>query len=144
MENRDDMALQGENRWAGATVKLLNDAFPTDHLDNVQSWTECTVLLPHAMAAAGHAEELGVEPEATSRLLSESDLYLQTLGQFSAARSAIARALKIDKAVYGPDHPNVARDVNNLGSVLQALGELQEARKCFERGSARTSPIRGS
>jgi len=27
----------------------------------------------------------------------------------------------------------VARDVNNLGSVLQDLGDLQEARKCYER-----------
>ena len=35
--------------------------------------------------------------------------------------------------VYGPDHPNVARDANNLGGVLNALGEQQEARMCFER-----------
>jgi Tfp pilus assembly protein PilF len=32
-----------------------------------------------------------------------------------------------------PDHPNVATDVNNLGTVLQAQGDLPEARKCFER-----------
>ncbi len=47
--------------------------------------------------------------------------------------NAIERALKIDEKVYGPDHPNVASDVNNLGTVLQDLGELQEARKYFER-----------
>ena len=32
-----------------------------------------------------------------------------------------------------PNHPNVATDVNNLGEVLQARGDLQEARKCLER-----------
>ncbi len=42
-------------------------------------------------------------------------------------------ALKIDEAVYGTDHPNVARDVNNLGSVLRDLGELTDARAAFER-----------
>ena len=31
------------------------------------------------------------------------------------------------------DHPAVARDVNNLGGVLQDLGELAKARKCLER-----------
>ena len=32
-----------------------------------------------------------------------------------------------------PNHPNVATDVNNLGEVLQARSDLQEARKCLER-----------
>ena len=27
----------------------------------------------------------------------------------------------------------MAKDVNNLGSVLQDLGDFQEARKCYER-----------
>ena len=42
-------------------------------------------------------------------------------------------ALRIDEAVFGPDHPNVATDVNNLGSVLQALGDRAGARECFQR-----------
>ena len=33
----------------------------------------------------------------------------------------------------GPDHPNIARDVNNLGLVLQNLGDLTGAREAFER-----------
>ncbi len=33
----------------------------------------------------------------------------------------------------GPDHPQVASGVNNLGSVLQALGDLAGARAAFER-----------
>ena len=130
---RDNLALQEQRAWAGAAVKLLNDQFPEDHIDNVQTWQECSILLPHAMAAAEHARELGVELEATSRLLNESGLYLQTLGEFVAARSALERALKIDEKVYGKDHPEVAIKVNNLGLVLQDLGKLQEARKLYER-----------
>jgi hypothetical protein len=34
---------------------------------------------------------------------------------------------------FGSDHPEVATDVNNLGSVLQDLGDLDGARKAFER-----------
>ncbi len=40
--------------------------------------------------------------------------------------------MKIDEAVYGPDHPEMAKNVNNLGSVLKDLGDLQEAQKCFD------------
>ncbi len=40
---------------------------------------------------------------------------------------------EMTRGVNGPDHPRVAIRVNNLGSVLKALGDLQEARKCYER-----------
>jgi tetratricopeptide (TPR) repeat protein len=43
------------------------------------------------------------------------------------------QALRIDEAAYGTDHPEVARDVNNLGGVLKALGDLVGAKECCER-----------
>ncbi len=49
------------------------------------------------------------------------------------AKEHYERALKIDEKVYGPNHPDVAIDVNNLGSVLQAMGDLQGAKEHFER-----------
>ena len=52
----------------------------------------------------------------------------------AGARKSYERALRIDEASFGPDHPNVANSVNNLGSVLHDLGDLATARQCFERG----------
>jgi Tfp pilus assembly protein PilF len=51
----------------------------------------------------------------------------------AGARKSYERALEIDENVYGPDHPNVATIVNNLGGVLRALGDLAGARKSYER-----------
>ncbi len=42
-------------------------------------------------------------------------------------------ALTLDEAVYGPDHPGVVTDLNNLGAALQNLGDLDGARIIFER-----------
>lgn len=39
----------------------------------------------------------------------------------------------IDEAVHGKIHPSVARDANNLGIVLQVMGNLLSARKVYER-----------
>ncbi len=39
----------------------------------------------------------------------------------------------IDEAAYGSNHPQVAIDVNNLGRVLQDLGDLPTTRKHLER-----------
>ena len=44
--------------------------------------------------------------------------------------------MAIDEAAYGPEHPEVATVVNNLGSVLRDLGDLPGARAAFERALA--------
>jgi len=58
---------------------------------------------------------------------------LRDLGDLAGARAAFERALAIDERVFGPDHPNVAIRVNNLGSVLRELGDLAGARAAGER-----------
>jgi len=59
---------------------------------------------------------------------------LEDQGDLAAAKAAYERALKIDEVAFGSDHPNVARDVNNLGSVLQAQGDLSGANAAFAGG----------
>ena len=129
---RDRMSEDEQKRWADAAVRLVNEAFPYDS-DDVRTWDECSVLLPHAVAVAEQAEKLGTNPEATGRLLNQMGLYLWGRAEFSEAKSALERALEIGETVYGPDHPNVAIRVNNLGLVLQALGDLAGAKKSYER-----------
>jgi len=58
---------------------------------------------------------------------------LQDLGDLVGARACYERALRTDEAAYGPDHPGVATDVNNLGSVLRDLGDSVGARASCER-----------
>ena len=40
-------------------------------------------------------------------------------------------AERIDRAAFGDDHPKVATDVNNIGGVLLAKGDLEGALQCF-------------
>jgi tetratricopeptide (TPR) repeat protein len=39
----------------------------------------------------------------------------------------VREALKIDKKIFGDEHPNVARDLNNLAQLLKAQGKYEEA-----------------
>ena len=71
--------------------------------------------------------------QQTGALWSNLGNHLMDLSEYEGARSATEKALKIDKEVFGPDHPNVAIRVNNLGIVLRDLGDFQEAKNCFER-----------
>jgi tetratricopeptide (TPR) repeat protein len=91
-------------------------------------------LRPHLAQAAGHAEAAGLE--RAGALWNNLGYHLKMIADYPAARAAYERALRIDEAVFGPDHPAVATDVNNLGGVLKALGELPAARAAYERALA--------
>ena len=43
------------------------------------------------------------------------------------------RTLAIDEASFGNDHPNVARDLNNLAQLLQDTNRLSEAEPLMRR-----------
>jgi len=129
---RDRLSEEDEKRWAETAVAILSAAFPFES-NNVQTWPLSSRLLPHALAAAAHAEAREVSPEKTSLILNQTGLYLRGRAEFAEAKAHHERALTLAEQVYGPDHPIVAVRVNNLGSVLQNLGDLQGAKQQFER-----------
>ena len=52
---------------------------------------------------------------------------LGDIGKLKEAVGCYEQALSIDKEVYGERHPDVARDLNNLGSAWHDLGNPQKA-----------------
>jgi len=129
---RDRLGEDGEKRWAETAVRLLSAVFPFESHD-VRTWHRCSRLLPHAMAAAAHAEAREVAPEETSLILNQTGVYLRGLAEFAEAKEHLERALSLAESAYGKDYPAVGAIVNNLGGVLKGLGELQGAKECFER-----------
>jgi Tetratricopeptide repeat len=58
------------------------------------------------------------------------------VGDLAAARATQLRALAIKEAVYGPDHPQVAVTLGNLGKLERLLGNLAAAREAWTRAHA--------
>jgi tetratricopeptide (TPR) repeat protein len=127
--------------WKSAAVAAVNNSFPDDS-DDVRNWPTCAQLLPHALVVAMHEED-NTAPETLARLLNQVGLYMGGRADFASARSCYERALRIDEAVYGPDHPDVATMANNLGMVLQDLGDLAGAKACYERALAIDEAVYG-
>ncbi len=69
-------------------------------------------------------------------------MILRDLGQPGAARPLLERALAIDEASYGPDHPNVAIRLSNLALILGDLGQPETARPLQERAGAINKAMR--
>jgi CHAT domain-containing protein/Tfp pilus assembly protein PilF len=58
------------------------------------------------------------------------------MGEYTDARPLHERALAIDEAQLGPDHPLTATSLNNLAILLESMGEYTEARPLYERSLA--------
>ncbi len=132
---RDRLGEEEERTWAAAAVRLLDAGYGYDGYD-LATWDSALRLLPHVAAATEAAEELGVEPEATSRLLNEAGLQLLDRGVLDRAQDHLDRALAIAEAVYGPEHPEVAICASNLGQILQDCGDLAGAEDLTRRALA--------
>ena len=52
--------------------------------------------------------------------------------------------MAIEERVLGPDHPDTATSLNNLGALPQAKGELAAAQPLYERALAICEQVLGS
>ena len=83
-------------------------------------------------AVSRHADAVGMA-EPTARLMSKLGVYWLKRGQFRTAEPMMRRALTIDELSFGKDHPNVARDLNNLAALLHDTNRLADAEPMMRR-----------
>jgi tetratricopeptide (TPR) repeat protein len=60
-------------------------------------------------------------------------LLLRATNRLAEAEPLFRRALAIDEKSFGPEHPNVARGLNNLAVLLRATNRLAEAEPLFRQ-----------
>jgi tetratricopeptide (TPR) repeat protein len=117
----------------GEAVRLLHDALPFGARDDPSLWPACARLLPHALAATGHAVVHQAEPLTTADLLEGAADYLHGRARYADAQVLYERALAIREVRLGSDHATTARSLDNLANVLVHLGALTDARALQER-----------
>jgi hypothetical protein len=95
----------------GVALGLLCADLPGQVMGAPQDWPRWAVLLPHVLTATGHLDSAGQpDPEMMadgSWLLDRAGTYLRVHVRLADAKALLERALAIDEAAYGPDHPEV-------------------------------------
>jgi Tetratricopeptide repeat len=110
---------------AGLAVRLLDEAMPFGGYADPGLWPVCARLLPHALAATEHGQQLEVEPLATAGLLESTASYLRGRARYAEARALRERALTIYEARLGAHHPDTVRSRENLAAVVAELDNRQ-------------------
>jgi len=128
---RDRLNEDERRQWAGAAARVVAHAFLFDSADPF-SWPKAATLLPHALAAATHAQATGVPVEITCGLLDQAGRYLNRFARYDQAKDLLDRALAISRRAYGDESPKVSAIANNLGRVLSRLGQQDLAQRHFE------------
>ncbi len=117
--------------WIGLSLRTVN-RFSPPKPDDVRTWPVWDRLRPHAAAVVGRAD--GTEITApTGRLMNQLGQLLAAKGLYREAEPLMRRALAIDEASFGNEHPKVAIRLNNLAQLLQATNRLVEAEPLMRR-----------
>jgi tetratricopeptide (TPR) repeat protein len=135
---RKDLAPTDQRQWASVAARLVHACLPIglDHVGD-RRWTG--LLAGHALAAAEHAEELGIELTTATLLVNNAALYMEDVGTYHRARDLFQWALNIGLRANNVDDRDLALIEKNLGSMLAKTGELNAARTTCEKALARAS-----
>jgi tetratricopeptide (TPR) repeat protein len=117
--------------WLRASLAMLDAVLLGDPQD-VRTWASWDPLRPHVALMAALADEAAIA-RPTARLMGELGRLLLNKALHAEAEPLLRRALEIDEASYGPDHPEVAIRLNNLAGLLQATNRLAEAEPLMRR-----------
>jgi len=131
---------EGNNEKAD---KLLDETQQLlDHAQYRKDKAQAKIYFAHMQKAsyAGRPQEALQYCEKLQPLAGEDPQILNLMAtvyyenaMYRDAESLMKRALAIDEASFGKDHPDVARDLNNLAQLLQATNRLSEAEELMHR-----------
>ncbi len=124
------------------TLTWLTAAFQGD-ADDIRTWPRLEPLAPHAEALVWRGDRAGLADQA-GLLMGAVGSLLHNKAEFARAEPLMRRALAITEASLGADHPNVARDLNNLAQLLKATNRLAEAEPLMRRALAITEASLGA
>ena len=105
-------------------------------LDKTAEWKDAQWELEPFEALAWRWAETG-NIDAAAWLLNQAGLRWHELGEWPRAEAIMRRALPVAEQSFGPDHPNVAKRLNNLALLLaEDKNRLAEAEPLLRRALA--------
>jgi len=131
---RRGMAEERRREVLLEALAWVNAAFVGDASD-VRTWPVLDPLAPHALALARQGDAAGIA-EPTTRLYNELGTLNYAKARHAEAEPLVRRALAISEKSYGPEHPDVARDLNNLAELLRITNRPAEAEPLIRRALA--------
>jgi tetratricopeptide (TPR) repeat protein len=126
-------------------VEVVTAAYPQGAFDDPKTWPRARRLNAIALALVDYDAEPppGAEERAAELLNRLAGYRHHALAAYAQQRLLTERALKIIEDVMGPEHPDTAQLLNDLGFAIEAEGDLARARPLYERALGINEKVRG-
>jgi tetratricopeptide (TPR) repeat protein/transcriptional regulator with XRE-family HTH domain len=116
-------------QWAERIVRTVNRVLQDfHHFENVQYQR----YLPHAQVCLGFIEQWNMTFIEAASLLSQTGLYLKDHAEYEEAENCLRRSLTIYEVHFGPDHIDIAVNLNNLALVCNDQGKYAQSEALFK------------
>ncbi|MBG0791520.1 MAG: tetratricopeptide repeat protein [Desulfovibrionaceae bacterium] len=125
---RDSLSPEETLEWAGRAVYGLNLILPDAE---PQNWPTVQWLMPHVMACRALAADLGLVSAAANRVLHQAGFSHHHQRLHREAAELLEAAMAVDVALKGRRHPDIAADLEGLGTVYWAAGDLERSEAAF-------------
>ena len=122
------METKQKIEWAGRAMYGLNLVLPDAE---PQNWPTVEWLMPHVLACRDLITELDVNTPAGNRVLHQAGFSLYHQRRHQEAAELLDIALTVDVALKGKQHPDIAADLEGLGTVLWAGEDYPKAEAAF-------------
>ena len=136
MLNNDERRQQVER-----AVRSIAYLFPGADFEN---WALCKRYLPQALVCAEHIEQWKIETGESAQLLSHVGLYLLEHAFYKESEVHLQHSLTIRERIFGPDDPETARSLNDLGGLYRIRGKYEEAEPLSLRALAIREKVLGA
>ena len=117
--------------WAEAALRLIHGFFRFSSLD-LNSWTRCAFLLPHALTVSAHSQELGIINDALLELLSHIASFWEEQAEYQHAHDLLSSACDLSHSLTGGSPLVQANILHLLGGVELRLGRALQAKTHLE------------
>jgi len=137
---KDQMDEKSHRQWAERTVRALYQAFPPVEYT---TWQSCQKYLPHVQVCATLIKEWDIQISEAAQLLIQAGKYLHERAQYVEAEPLIVQSLSIQESMLGPEHLDVATNLNILAVLYHNQGKHAEAELLYKRALAIREQILG-
>jgi tetratricopeptide (TPR) repeat protein len=127
---QDTMPPDISKQWKERAVHVVHATFPNLH---ASQWTACEQWFPHALICIHWIAQEDLRLPVVPRLFWQIGCYLKERAQYVQAATFFHQALALDEEIYGPDHLEVAKDLNDLAYLLWNQGKYEETEPLFQR-----------
>jgi tetratricopeptide (TPR) repeat protein len=139
---KDEMGEQEQSTLAASAVQALNHIFPQPR---VEYWPLCKRYLSQALECESLIEQWDIGSPEAAQLLNKVGEYLFSTNPQSDVHAAymFQSALAIQQKVLKPNHPDIAKTLNNQARSWVRAGAYEYAAKLYKQALAIREEVLG-